>query len=353
MASNRWPGWLLGAAVLTRAAVALAEPTAQQKALARDLMQKGRDARNAHDLKLALESFKGADAVMHVPTTGFEVARSEADLGLLVEAHETLLAVLRIPETPADPQAFRDARSYVRVLEADVVGRIPQLRITLAGTMPEAHERAVAIAVDGVALPEGALLVPYKVDPGHHVVTAKSDRAEGRVETDVAERQTREVVVTLAPTAGTPAVASAPLPAALEISASERAPAGDALAHEGAGRRGGGPGGIAWTGFVVAAAGIATGTVTGILTLSDKSSIASRCNGTRCPPSTYNDLSTANTLATVSTVAFGVGAAGAALGVVAWLLQPSAPAPAPDSAPAAVQVRPVLGLGAAGLAGTF
>jgi hypothetical protein len=320
---------------------ALAEPNAQQKELARDLMQKGRDARNAHDLKLALQSFKGADEIMHVATTGFEVARSQVDLGLLVEAHETLLAVMRIPESPAEPQAFRDARGYARVLDDDIAPRIPQLRISLGGAAPPHGDRSLAIAVDGVTLPREALLVPYKVDPGHHVVTAKSDTAEGRAEVDVAERQTNDVTVTLAAvTAATPAPVAGP-------AQPEPAPEHDAPATE---HGGGGPGAIGWTGFAVAAAGVGIGAVTGILTLSDKSSIASRCNGTHCPPSTYGDLSSANTMATVSTVAFAVGAAGAAVGVVAWLLGRQGP---PEAPPPVARATPAVGLGTIGLAGTF
>jgi hypothetical protein len=353
MASRRTLAWLLGAAVVIRATAALAEPSPQQKELARDLMQKGRDARAVHDLKLALESFKGADDIMHVPTTGFEVARAQVDLGLLVEAHETLLAVQRIPEGQAEPQAFRDARGYARVLDAEVAQRIPQLRIALSGTPPGAHgERAIVMAVDGVALPEGALLVPYKVDPGHHVITVKSEGVQGGAETDVAEGQSRDVVVTLTPAVAAVAPEGGSPRPTTEQSAPERARVDDALGHESAGGSGGGPGALGWTGFAVAAAGVATGTVTGIITLSDKSSIASRCNGTRCPPSTYDDLTNANTFATISTVAFAVGGVGAAVGVVSWLLRPSTP-DSPAVAPVAVRVHPAVGLGTVGFAGTF
>src|SRR5438445_7585866 len=98
MASKRSLLFALALALLSTRA--LAEPTPPQKDLARSLMQKGRDARQAHDNKAALESFKAADDIMHVPTTGFEVARALADLGRLVEAHDVLLRVMAIPERP-------------------------------------------------------------------------------------------------------------------------------------------------------------------------------------------------------------------------------------------------------------
>jgi hypothetical protein len=352
MASRLRLSWLLVPVFLAASGTALADPTPQQKELARDLMQKGHDARNAHDPKLALESFKGADDIMHVPTTGFEVARSQVDLGLLVEAHETLLAVMRSPEKPGEPQAFHDARGYAKVLDDDVVPRIPQLRIRLQAQPPD---RPAIVAVDGVTLPEGALLVPYKVDPGHHVVTAKIEAApamEGRAEADIAERQTKDVTVTLAataPAAPGPGTVASPLPA--EPSEVTPASSAESPAPEGGGGHGIGP--VAWAGFGVAAAGLVVGTVTGIMTLSDKGSIASQCNGTRCPPSTYDSLSTANTLATTSTVSFVVAAAGASVGVVAWLLgQGSAPSPA-SARGATLTLTPVVGVSTVGLRGAF
>jgi hypothetical protein len=331
----RLVGLLVLAALALPPAPAMADPTPQQKELARDLMQKGYAARAAHDLKVALESFKAADDIMHVPTTGFEVARSQADLGMLVEAHETLVEVMRTPDKPGDPQAFRDARGYAKVLDQQLAPRIPQLRISVSGAT------SAAVSVDGVDLPAGGLLVPYKVDPGHHVVVAKTDALSGRAETDVAEGDVKDVWVTLqAPSSGpTPPPPAAPA-------------APESTEPESPSHRGFGP--LAWVGLGVAAVGVGVGAVTGVMTLSDKSSIASQCNGTRCPPSTYGKIDSANTLATISTVSFVVGGAGAALGVAAWFLgwgvdQPSA-APASGST---VRVEPWVGLGSAGVGGRF
>jgi hypothetical protein len=325
---------LVLAALSLSTARALADPTAQQKELARDLMQKGYAAREGQDPKVALESFKAADAIMHVPTTGFEVARSQADLGMLVEAHETLVEVMRTPEKPGEPQAFHDARGYAKVLDQQLAPRIPQLRISVSGA-PSA-----AVSVDGVDLPEGALLVPYKVDPGHHVVVAKSDALSGRTETDVAEGQTKDVWVTLQ----APPVAAAPAPAA-EPSASENAEPESPLHH--------GFGPLAWAGFGVAAVGVGVGAVTGVMTLSDKSSIASQCNGTLCPPSTYGKIDSANTLATVSTVSFVLGGAGAAVGLAAWFFGWGVESPSAAPASGSARVEPWVGFGSAGIAGRF
>jgi len=339
MASSRKLLWLAVLALVLFSTPARADPTAQQRELARDLMQKGHDARNAHDPKVALESFKGADDIMHVPTTAFEVARSQVDLGQLVEAHETLLGVMRAPERAGEPQVFHDTRGYAKVLDDEVVARIPQLRIKVDGGTPG---RTPTVVVDGVALPEGALLVPYKVDPGHHVVTAKTDAADGRAEAEVAERETKDVTVTLAAVASSPGAA---VPVPTGAPAPEPAPPTPEAPQAGRG-----PGPVAWAGFGVAAAGLALGTVTGIMTLSDKGSIASQCNGNHCPPSTYGALSSANTLALVSTVSFVVAGVGGGVGLVGWLLgrDPGAPPPATG-----IRITPFIGAGAAGATGTF
>ncbi len=328
--------WLVLPAATSLAVPAMADPSPQQKELARDLMQKGYAARSAHDPKTALESFKAADDIMHVPTTGFEVARAEVDVGLLVEAHQTLVEVMHAPEKPGEPQAFRDARGYAKVLDQQLVSRIPQLRISVSGG------NSAAVSVDGVDLPEGALLVPYKVDPGHHVVVAKAGAATGRTETDVAEHEVKEVSVTLQAPSPEPAAepAPAPPPAAAEP---ESTPS-----HHGFGP-------VAWAGFGVAVVGLGVGAVTGVMTLNEKSSIASQCNGTRCPPSTYGKIDSVNTLASVSTISFVVGGAGAAVGVAAWLLGWGVDSPSSTAASSSdsVRVAPWVSLGSAGVAGRF
>src|SRR5689334_15630072 len=104
--------WAAVAAILVlRATAARADPTAAEKETARALMAEGRDLRERGDSKSALKRFMAADALMHVPTTGLEVARTQVALGLLVEARETLRTVARLPEDPSDPPPFREARA--------------------------------------------------------------------------------------------------------------------------------------------------------------------------------------------------------------------------------------------------
>ena len=98
-------------ALLLGCAVAQAQPSAAQKETARGLMAEGRELRDKGDLPSALTRFNAADALMGVPTTGFEVAATQAQLGKLVEARETLQRVLAIAVSPDDPEPFPEARS--------------------------------------------------------------------------------------------------------------------------------------------------------------------------------------------------------------------------------------------------
>jgi len=74
----------LAASLGLASAVAAAEPSPADKETARGLMAEGRSGRDKGDLKGALKAFAAADSIMHVPTTGVEVARTQAALGQLV-----------------------------------------------------------------------------------------------------------------------------------------------------------------------------------------------------------------------------------------------------------------------------
>src|SRR5229473_5030248 len=91
--------------VVVGSSAALADPDEASRAAARNFMTEGRARKERNDLKGALESFRSADAIMHVPTTGVEVARAQVDLGDLLEAHETLDALLARQPAANEPPA--------------------------------------------------------------------------------------------------------------------------------------------------------------------------------------------------------------------------------------------------------
>ncbi|MEO8875738.1 MAG: hypothetical protein ABI461_09145, partial [Polyangiaceae bacterium] len=196
-----------------------------------------------------------------------------------------------------------------------------------------------------------------KVNPGHHVITATAGSAHAKVEVDVKEKDVKGVVVEL------PTVAAASLVA---VTAPQQPPPSSATAPDEHPKKKFPV--LSIVGFGVGVAGVAVGTVTGLMSLSKTSSLKDQCPNNQCPASVYDDpnfqsdKSTASTFGTVSTIAFIVGGAGIVVGIVGLVLpagkasahattgQSTKPANSPWISP---WVAPAAGGGAAGLSGAF
>jgi hypothetical protein len=359
--ASKWLVASLLTAGLTVSAVASAEPSAADRETARGLMTEGRTDRDKGDQKAALKAFLGADAIMHVPTTGLEVAKAQAALGLLVEARETAIRVTRIAEAPSDPAPFKAARDAAAAMSDDLAARIPSLTVTVKNA-PEGTTPAVTI--DDSAVPAEALGQPRKLNPGHHVVVAKAGGVDAKQEIDLAEKDKKDLAVEL-PAGGSSGAAAAATTGSATTAADTPATPPD----EGTTKSGGSKA-LMIGGFGLAGAGVLVGAITGVLSMSKTSSIKSspNCSGNVCGQAEDGDISSARSMATISTVSFIAAGAGAALGLVG-LLTGNASAAAPsatpekppsdDSSPASTsrrapsRVEPWIGLGAAGLRGTF
>jgi hypothetical protein len=332
--------------LLATAAHAQTQPSAADREMARTMMDQAYALKRKGDLKEALKRFKAADDIMHVPTTALPLAQVQADLGLLVEARDTLAASLRrTPETPNDPQPFKVARAEGEKLDASLAPRVPALTIALkdlpAGDTP-------TLDVDGNAVPADAVGLPRPVDPGHHVVKVKSKHSQGEAEVDIkeAEQKTVEVALTI--------VAEPepePQPQAGPQQQTEQ-PAEPVKSHS--------PTVLTWIGIGLAGAGVATGTVTGIMSLNEKSTLQSQCTNNICGPNQHSDYQAANTYALVSTIGFAAAGAGAALAVITLVVGHQEAAAPPASAPpespppeSGLVVHPWIGPGSAGVVGTF
>ena len=338
------------AAALGVSAVASAEPTAADRETARDMMTQGRTARDKGDMKAALKAFLGADAIMHVPTTGLEVAKAQAALGLLVEARETALRVTRISDKPGDPAPFKQARDAASAMNDDLGPRIPSLTVTVKNVPDGA---TAEVTIDDAAIPAEGLGQPRKLDPGHHVVVAKAGGVDAKQEIDLAEKDQKQLTVEL------PA-AAAVVPTTGGAATTPETPPEPEVTHKSGGSKV-----LMFGGFGLAGAGVIVGSITGVLSMSKTNTIKSSpyCSGNTCGPQENSDISSAKSMATLSTVSFIVAGAGAVLGVVGLLTgnvssSPSATPekpPSDDSAatPATSRIEPWLGLGAAGLRGSF
>jgi hypothetical protein len=239
-------------------------------------------------------------------------------LGLLVEARDTIAHLLLEPAGPQQPPQFRTAHDNAQALDDALAGRIPALTIAVRGARP--FEEPV-VTVDDQPVPSAVLGAPRRVNPGHHVVAAKTASGRGRAEVDVKERETLDVTVTLE---GLPAGGPEPVP-------SDAAP-GDAVPPPAGGRSHA----VTYAGFGVAVVGVAVGAVTGILTLSKKSSLDTECNkSSQCPPSAYGDVD---------------GGIGAAVGAVSVFVGASRKT---EAHPPQAFIAPWIGVGAGGVQGRF
>jgi hypothetical protein len=330
------------AAPLTVHSIASADVSAADKETARTLMNEGRKARDAGDHKAALEAFKKADAIMSVPTTKLEVGHEYESLGLLVEARDAYLAAVRAPVPPkGDPKPFAEARKEAEAKADALEPRIPSIKILVSG-VPEGV--ASKVSVDGEEVPNETLDVPRKLDPGDHVVAVVAGGVEKKEPVTVAESETKDVAIQFAPgevpTGGTggselfdknPPKDETPQPTTTSSN------------HT-----------LAYIGFGVGGAALIAGAVTGFMSMSKTSSLKDACPNNQCPASKHDDLQSAKSLATISTISFIVAGVGATVGVIDLLAHKGGSAPAgAEPAPAAARVQVYLGVGSAGIQGAF
>ena len=328
------------AAVLTAlsftlsAVPAFADPTAAEKETARSLMKEGRARREKGDHKGALESFSSADSIMKLPTTGLEVARSQTDLGLLVEARDTFLRVNRSEAQPGEPAGFKDARKEASDLAAKLEPRIPSLKLSVTGAP---SGQAAAINVDGAPISAPVAAGALKLNPGsHHIAVTAKGAAKKELDVDLKEGESREETVTLEAEA---VVVEKPAELPKELPPEPV-------------KRGTSP--LVYVGFGLAGVGIVVGSVTGLLAISKTNAAKESCDGTRCPPTTHDNLSSARTMATVSTISFAAAAVGLGVGIYGLIASKGGSEEPPKAALGPFRrLEPTVGFGTIGLTGAF
>lgn len=278
---------------VTSATSAFAEPSAADKETARGLMSDGREKRDKGDHKGALEAFRSAHKIMGVPTTGLEVGREEAALGMLIEARDTLLAVTRVPVKPGEPEPFAKAREEAEKLADAIAPRIPSAKLIVKNLPPNATP---SLTIDGAEVSAAVLGVARKFNPGSHDVVVRAGSAEQKASFSLNEGEARDVEIDFGG-----AVPVATKPPAVET------PKTRSLSP------------LAVTGFVITGVGLVAGGVTGGLHLSKTSSLKQQCPDGRCGPETHDDYDSARTLGTISTISFAVAGVGAVISILGLL----------------------------------
>lgn len=333
MASKR--AFALAFVSFTLFASPLFAQTAEEKQQARALMDEGDQKRDAKDYKAALAAYEKADGIMHVPSTGLEVARMQAQLGMLLEAKETVTRVKNIPAKDKEPQAFVNARKAAEQLNEELGRRTPSLQVVITGL--DAGQTA-DVTVDNEAIPAASLGSPKKVNPGLHTVVVKSAGKETKVEVTVAERETKSVPVELKPE---PQRTVKMDTTNVDDSATPKI--------------------LMYGGFALAVVGIGVGSVTGLMSMSKVDDIKGSCNPdtNKCPTDKAGDIDDAKMLGNISTLGFAAGGLGVVVGVVGIIMNsgskesPSPPPGASAKSSPRVKTQPVVGAGYLGLSGSF
>ncbi len=182
-----------------------AEASEVEKANARKLFNEGLDLRQAGDAAGALAKFEAADAILPSPRGRLELGRQRVLMGRLVEGHLTLLSVAGIKVDSKDESKYAPYKAEAAKLATEVEARIPQIKIALVGGPAD-------VTVDGVAVPSAALGEARMVNPGKHVLVAKTPAAEKKEEVTIAEGETKTITLTLPKGADVPAPHSLPTP---------------------------------------------------------------------------------------------------------------------------------------------
>ncbi|MCC6525632.1 MAG: PEGA domain-containing protein [Polyangiaceae bacterium] len=301
-----------------------AEPTPEDKETARELMDQGHAHFKANDFAGALKAYLAADRIMGVPTTALGVARAQERLGHLLEAHDALLRAQMFPVHPNEPLAFGRARERAAELDKDVAARIPSLQVKVAPPDAKAELR-----VDGQLVPEAALDLPRKLDPGEHEVRVGAV-GFATVETKVSLKEGEQRSLDIGLVRGT----------------APDAPAGDGVLRP------------LWplvlAGAGVAGAGLLIGTITGGVSLARARALAADCPDDVCAPDRQPDIDRTIALANGANASFVFAGLGAAAAVVGLFVGPAADTPDETARQAhGLELRLELGAGALGLCGAF
>ncbi|HTQ47887.1 MAG TPA: hypothetical protein VMI75_34255 [Polyangiaceae bacterium] len=321
------------------------------RAAARQLGEAGQAALDAKDYKTAEDKFRRADTLVHAPTLLLGLARALAGEGKLLEAQEAYKRIVREGVAPGSPPVFQKALEDARQEVDTVSPRIGNVTISIKTAGGEASPPNMQVALDGAPVNAALLGVKRPANPGSHQLHVTADGYKPvDLKVDVPEGGAVDAPVTLEkdPNAVlTPAVAPPPADGAGATPATGASPEQPSAA-------GGGPGIWPWVAFGVGAAGLITGGVTGAMAMGVHSDLSSACNSAGvCHSDQQSKVDNYNTLGTISTVGFIVGGVGAAAGALLLVLHPNLTSGSAAPASTGLHVYPVLGLGAAGAAGTF
>jgi hypothetical protein len=299
------------------------------RATARSLAREGHDALLKKDYALAEDRFRRADSLVHAPSLVVDHARALVGLGRLVEAHERYALVLREGLMPNAPAPWVKARQDAEVEIEAIKPRLAWLTINVSGP------NNLAVSLDERQVPQAALGVRRAADPGERVVRVSAPgflKREERLTLAEGEEKSIDIALELDPDASVK----------LEDEPEKTQPvvaADSSRDHT-----------LSYVLWGIGGAGLALGTVTGVMFLSKKSDLDAKCpNPSSCDPNLVDqsEIDKYNLYGWLSGAGLGVGIAAAAAGTVLYFVGGNEPSPSQAF------VRPYLGPNSIGAYGSF
>jgi hypothetical protein len=320
------------------------EPSAADVASARKLGFEGITLADKGNCAAAVDKLARAEKLYHAPTTLGRLGECQVQLGKVVEGTENLGRTAREELGAGAPQAFVTARARARKALAAAMPKLAHAKISVKAP-PDAN---VTVTIDNATLPSANVGEDRALDPGPHLAEAS---APGYVTASVPftlrEGGSDAVTLTLTvdPNAKVATASSATTP-------DTKPPAPEPKAAEGAPNRT-----AAYVVLGVGVVGVGLGSVFGLSALSQKNDLAKACPNSSCTTKQQSDLDSAKRAGTISTVAFGVGAAALVVGGVLFFTAPrsqtTAAAPAKASPRPRFAAHPYFDVTSAGFVGSF
>lgn len=314
--------------------LAFARPAkSQDLAAAEALFKKGVADLDAGRFETACPALAESHRLDPRPGTLFAVADCRDKQGRIATALALYEDYLRAVDQMATSLKLRHHdRAKIAKSRKEAIGpEIPELTLKL----PEGAPSDVKVTRDGVVFSQATFGVALPIDPGEHVITVQTGSGAPReVRITLQKREKKTVVLELPATAPAPTATVAPKPVeappkpttAATSTPAPTAPISTAQpASESTGLGGRKIAALAVGG--VGLAGIGLGAAMGAIALEKKGVIDEHCPDRKCDAEGSKALKDAQVPGLVSTIGFGVGAAGVAAAVVLWLTAPSGAAP--------------------------
>jgi hypothetical protein len=295
------------------------EDSATEVAAARALAVDGLKLAQAGKCDEAVPKLERSEKLHHSAIVLSRLGECNVSLGKLVEGTEELRKVLREPlpatPSPALNKAYERAQSALDAAKP----RIAALTISLAkAAPPDLH-----LMVDGQAVPATLIDTELPADPGEHTIEANAPgylKATAHVTLSSADKKTVSLKLetdpnapVVAPHASETVAAGAARPEqGTARPATEESNAPPAASHAAPNHA------AAYVAWGMGVVGVGVGSAFGLIAMKDKHDIVAHCGSNSCTPESSESLDSAKRAGNISTIAFGVGGVGLALGTVLY-----------------------------------